>query len=169
MPGQRLEIGRLGAPHGLAGELSVKPHFEGSDTLLRAERVWVVSEDGAREFFVQGARPHGPRVLLKLTGIGDRTAAETLTGARVEVERGLLPPLAPGEYYLVDLIGAAVIGPDGPLGKVTRVLAHPTVDAVEILLADGRTAEQPLVAPFLARVDAAAGRIELASLDGLMT
>lgn len=168
MPEQRLEIGRLGAAHGLAGELSVKPHFQGSDALLRAKRIWVVSEDGAREVGVESARRHGQRVLLKLAGVADRTAAEKLTGARVEVERALLPPLGPGEYYLVDLIGADVVGPDGLLGKVTRVLAHPTVDAVEIALGDGRTAEQPLVAPFLARVDAPNGRIELASLDGLM-
>ncbi|HEY3497997.1 MAG TPA: ribosome maturation factor RimM [Polyangiaceae bacterium] len=168
MPEQRLEIGRLGAPHGLAGELSVKPYFEGSDALLRAPRVWLVKDDEAREFVVEGARQHGQRVLMKLGGIGDRTAAERFTGARLEMERSLLPPLAPGEYYLIDLIGADVVGPEGPVGRVTRVLAHPSVDAIEIALADGRTAEQPLVAPFLARVDAPARRIELASLDGLV-
>jgi 16S rRNA processing protein RimM len=168
MAGQRLEIGRLGTPHGLAGELSVKPFFEGSDALLRAERVWLVGESGEREFSVEGARQHGQRVLLRLGGIGDRTAAEKLTGARVEVERALLPPLAPGEYYLVDLIGADVVGPEGPVGRVTRVLAHPSVDTIEIALTDGRMAELPLVAPFLSRVDAPGRRIELANLDGLM-
>jgi 16S rRNA processing protein RimM len=168
MSGQRLEIGRLGAAHGLAGELSVKPFFEGSSALLQAERVWIVSDSGEREVAIEAARRHGQRVLLKLAGVADRTAAERLTGARVEVERAILPPLAPGEYYLVDLVGADVVGPDGPVGVVTRVLAHPTVDAVELRLIDGRTAEQPLVAPFLARVDAGARRIELANLDGLM-
>jgi 16S rRNA processing protein RimM len=168
MPGQRLAIGRLGAAHGLAGDLAFKPYFAGSDALFNAERVFVVNESGAREMGVESARPHGQRVLVKLAGIDDRTAAEGLTGATVEVERALLPPLAAGEYYLVDLIGAEVIGPEGPLGTVTRVLTHPTVDAVEILLRDGRSAEQPLVAPFVARVDAQAGRIELANLDGLM-
>ena len=168
MSGQHLEIGRLGAAHGLAGELSAKPFFEGSDALLRAKRVWVVNEAGTREFDVEGARRHGQRVLLKFAGVDDRTAAEALTGAKVEVERDLLEPLAPGEYYLVDLIGAEVVGPEGPVGKVTRVLAHPSVDAVEIELVDGRRAEQPLLAGFLKSVDAAGGRIELSTLDGLV-
>jgi 16S rRNA processing protein RimM len=168
MSGQRLEIGRLGAAHGLAGELSAKPFFEGSDALLRAERVWIVNDDGEREVAIEAARRHGRRVLLKLAGVSDRTAAERLTGARLQVDRALLAPLAPGEYYLIDLVGAEVVGPEGPVGVVTRVLAHPTVDAVELRLLDGRMAEQPLVAPFLGRVDAAAGRIELATLDGLM-
>jgi 16S rRNA processing protein RimM len=168
MSGQRLEIGRLGAAHGLAGELTAKPFFEGSDALLHAKRVWIVNDEGAREVAIEAARRHGQRVLLKLAGVGDRTAAERLTGSRLEVERALLAPLAPGEYYLIDLVGAEVVGPEGPLGVVTRVLAHPTVDAVELRLLDGRTAEQPLVAPFVARVDADARRIELANLDGLM-
>jgi 16S rRNA processing protein RimM len=168
MSGQRLEIGRLGAAHGLAGELSVKPFFEGSAALLSVPRVWLVSDAGEREVAIEGARRHGPRVLVKLAGVADRTAAERLTGARIEVERSLLPPLAPGEYYLADLVGVDVVGPEGTLGVVTRVLTHPTLDAVEIRLSDGRTAEQPLVAPFVARVDVAERRIELATLDGLM-
>jgi hypothetical protein len=61
-----------------------------------------------------------------------------------------------------------VVGPEGPLGVVTRVFTHPTLDAVEIRLKDGRTADQPLVAPFLARVEVESRRIELATLDGLM-
>jgi 16S rRNA processing protein RimM len=168
MSGQRLEIGRLGAAHGLGGELSVKPFFEGSDALARAKHVWLVTESGEREVAVEGTRPHGQRVLVKLAGVDDRTAAERLSGAKLEVERELLPPLAPGEYYLADLVGAEVFGPAGALGVVTRVLTHPSVDAVEIRLFDGRTAEQPLVAPFVARVDAPGRRLELRTLDGLV-
>lgn len=168
MPGQRLAIGRLGAAHGLAGELAFKPYFAGSDALFKAERVFVVDERGAREMRVERARPHAQRALVKLAGIDDRTQAEALTGATLEVDRALLPPLADGEYYLIDLVGAEVFGPDGLVGTVKRVLTHPTVDAVEVELWDGRSAEQPLAAPFVSKVDAAGGRIELANLDGLV-
>jgi len=165
---RRLEIGRIGAPHGLAGELRVTLHFTGSDVLEHVRSFVAVSDAGERELVVTALRPHGPAVLVKVEGVNDRDAAASLRGARVEVERDVLPPLAAGEYYLVDLIGATVIGPDGPIGVVTGIATHPSVSSVELKLKDGRAAEQLLSEPWVTRVDADAGTIELSSLDGLV-
>ena len=52
--------------------------------------------------------------------------------AKVLVARSALPALAAGEYYLVDLIGAKVVGPDGPLGEVIDIEVHPTVDCIVV-------------------------------------
>lgn len=166
--GARLEIGRIGAPHGLTGEVRVSLHFSGSDALFQAKRVWLVTESGAREYAVASVRPHTRAVLLMLEGVADRNAAETLRGARVEVERSLLPPLEPGEYYLVDLIGSEVFAPEGRIGEVIGIATHPTTDAVQVKLKDGRIGEQALSAPWVTRVDADAKRIELATLDGMI-
>jgi 16S rRNA processing protein RimM len=166
--GARLEIGRIGAPHGLTGEVRVALHFSGSDALFQAERVWLVSETGAREYAVVSVRPHTRAVLLLLEGIADRNAAETLRGARVEVERSLLPPLDAGEYYLVDLVGAEVFAPEGRIGEVVGIATHPTADSIQVKLKDGRIGEQALTAPWVTRVDAEAKRIELATLDGMI-
>jgi ribosomal 30S subunit maturation factor RimM len=84
------------------------------------------------------------------------------------VRRDALPPLEPGEYYLVDLIGAKVVGPDGELGEVTDVVSHPTVDVIVLRLASGKSAEQALSPPWLSHVDLAARQVVLHSLDGLM-
>ena len=165
---QRLEIGRIGAPHGLTGEVRVTLHFAGSEVFDHVESVVLVTATGERELAVHAARPHGPGVLLHLEGVTDRDAAALLRGSRVEVERSVLPPLAPGEYYLVDLIGANVVGPDGPVGRVTGIAAHPSVSCIELLLTDGRKAEQVLSAPWVTRVDVDAGTVELSSLDGLV-
>jgi 16S rRNA processing protein RimM len=165
---QRLEIGRIGAPHGLAGELRVTLHFAGSDVLEHAKTLVCVTEHGERELTVRAARPHGAGVLLRVEGVNDRDAAVALRGARIEVERSLLPPLAEGEYYLVDLIGATVIGPEGPVGKVTGIATHPSVSCLELELGDGRRAEQLLSEPWVSRVDVDAGTVELASLGGLV-
>jgi len=105
---------------------------------------------------------------VKLQGVDDRNAAETLHGAAVSVRRDALPALDPGEYYLVDLIGAKVTGPDGEIGEVTGVVSHPTVDVIVLRLPDGKSAEQPLSAPWLSHVDVAARQVVLHSLDGLM-
>lgn len=165
---RRLEIGRIGSPHGLGGEMRLALHFSGSEALERARSVFVVTSDGAREVAVKGARPHGRAVLLSLEGVTDRNAAEALRGARIEMERSALPALADGEYYLVDLIGATVTGPDGRVGEVTGIATHPSIACVEVRLSDGRQAEQMLSEPWVTRVDAVAGLIELSSLDGLV-
>lgn len=165
---RRLEIGRIGSPHGLGGEVRVVLHFSGSEALDGARSVFVVTKDGAREVAIASVRPHGRAVLLSLEGVSDRNAAEALRGARLEMDRSALPALADGEYYLVDLIGATVTGPDGPVGEVTGIATHPSMASVEVRLRDGRQAEQPLSAPWVTRVDAEAGTIELANLDGLV-
>jgi 16S rRNA processing protein RimM len=164
----RLEIGKVGPPHGLKGDVHVTLHFAGSDALSAGARVWLVSATGAREFSLRSMHAHGRGSIAGFDGVDDRDSALALRGARLEVERSRLPPLADGEYYLVDLIGATAVGPDGPVGEVIGIAAHPSVASLELRLLDGRLAEQPLAAPWVAGVDVKAGRVELANLDGLV-
>lgn len=164
----RLEIGRIGAPFGVRGELHATLHFAGSDALTAGQPVMLARDSERRELVLRSVRPHGRGIVLGFEGVDDRDAALALRGARIEVERARLPPLEPGEYYLVDLVGARVVGPDGPVGEVIEVVAHPSVLSVTLQLVDGRKAEQPLSEPWVAHVDAEAGRIELSSLDGLV-
>jgi 16S rRNA processing protein RimM len=164
----RLEIGKIGAPHGLRGDVHASLHFAASEALSRAGRVVVVTDDGPRELTLRLAHSHGRGMLLGFQGIDDRDAALALRGARLEMERSALPPLAEGEYYLVDLVGADVQGPAGPVGVVVGIASHPSIASLVIRLTDGRTAEQPLAPHWVARVDVDAGRIELENLDGLV-
>lgn len=164
----RLEIGRIGAPHGLRGDVHATLHFEGSEALGPGVRVWALADGSSRELVVRSARPHGRGMLVSFEGIEGRDAAASLRGSRLELERSALPPLGDGEYYLVDLIGATAVGPDGPVGEVVGVASHPSVTTLELRLVDGRVAEQPLAAPWVRHVDVEAGRVELESLDGLV-
>lgn len=165
---ETLEVGRVSKAHGILGELRVTPHYEASDSLARAQEIWVELENNGVLYQVERARAVPRAFLVKLRGIDDRNAAEALRGATVSVAREALPALEPGEYYLVDLIGARVIGPEGEVGEVTGVVSHPTVDVITLKLVDGRSAEQALSLPWLAEVDVAARRVVLSSLDGLM-
>ncbi|HTA94341.1 MAG TPA: ribosome maturation factor RimM [Polyangiaceae bacterium] len=165
---ETLEVGRVSKAHGIIGELRVTPHYEASDSLARAQEIWLDLKGSSVLYQVERARAVPRAFLVKLRGVDDRNAAEALHGATVSVAREVLPALEPGEYYLVDLVGARVVGPDGDVGEVTSVVSHPTVDVIVLKLADGRTAEQALSLPWLAEVDVAARRVVLSSLDGLM-
>ncbi|MEP7052862.1 MAG: ribosome maturation factor RimM [Pseudomonadota bacterium] len=165
---ETLEIGRVSKAHGILGELRIVPHWEGSDALLHAEQIWLVQNDRSVAYRVERARAVPRAYLVKLHGVDDRNAAEALHGASVTVPRAVLPPLEPGEYYLADLVGAKLIGPEGAVGEVTSVVSHPTVDVVVVRLPDGKTVEQALSPPWLSHVDVEGRVIVLHSLEGLM-
>jgi 16S rRNA processing protein RimM len=149
--------------------VKVRFAYEGSDSLDEAERVWLVSDDGKeQEFVVREVLGQGAHTLLGLEGVDDRDAAAKLTGSHLEVARDEVAPLAPGEYYLADLVGAEVVGPDGRVGDVVGVVVNPSIDCVRIRMTDGRLVEQPLAEPWVRAVDVESRRIELATLDGLI-
>jgi 16S rRNA processing protein RimM len=167
-----LAIGRVARAHGLKGELRVETFFDGSDALDEVDELWLSRQaegaEGAQRHSVEWARAVPKAYLVKLEGVAERDGAEALKGATVWVERAALPPTDDSEYYLVDLIGARVVGPEGEIGTVVEIASHPSVDAVVIRTADGKRLEQPLIDDWIARVSVAEKLIELSTLDGLI-
>jgi 16S rRNA processing protein RimM len=121
-----------------------------------------------RTFKVRGARAADRAVLLSLVGVDDRDAAEALRGSTVCVPRAALPPLADGEYYLCDLVGATVVAPQGVVGEVVEVRVHPSVDTLVLRTPDGVILEQPIADPWIESVDVGEMRVELTSTDGIV-
>lgn len=167
-----LSIGRVARAHGLKGELRVELYFDGSDALSVVDALWLSPAgevpQAARRHLIESARAVPKAYLVKLEGVVERDGAEALRGSTVWVARSALPATGDGEYYLVDLIGAKVIGPEGELGTVTQIATHPTVDALVITTTDGRTLEQPLVPEWISRVSVGEKRVELTTLAGLI-
>jgi 16S rRNA processing protein RimM len=124
----RLEVGRIGRPHGLRGEVVV------TLTTDRAERLAPGShlETDARTLVVAGSRPHQMRWLVEFEGVADRDAAEALRGSTLYADA-----LRSGddELWVHELIGARVRDRDGhDLGIVEAVEANPASD---LLVLDG--------------------------------
>ena len=119
-----LELGVVVGAHGLRGQVRVKLFARDSTSLEQAGRVFVSDREGretehAIQSLGQGSKGH---LILGLSGVRDRTAAEALVGARVLVGRADLPPLAPEEFYLVDAVGCEAVDERGaPLGRVVAV------------------------------------------------
>ena len=159
----------MAKPHGVRGELKVRLHWEPSDTLLEAESI-VLSAAGGRPVTVrvEGARRTPKHVLVKLQGIDHPQAAEQWRGAAVAVPRDALSPLQQVEFFLCDLVDARVFAPDGLVGRVIEVRLYPSVDVVVIRKPDGQVVEQPLADPWVETVDIAAGRVQLATTDGII-
>jgi len=125
----RLEVGRVGRPHGLGGEVAV------TFTSDRAERhaVGAVLYLDDRTLVVETARPHQGRWLIRFEGVADRDAAAALRGAVLSAE-----PLdgEPDEWWVHELVGAEVVDVGGHHhGRVTAVEANPAHDL--LVLEDG--------------------------------
>jgi len=153
-PAERLEIGRIGRPHGVRGEVMV------TLTTDRAERVapgtqWWVDD---REMVVEASRPHQGRYIVRLSGLDDRGAAAALTGTRVYAA-----PMAsePDTLWVHELIGASVVGRDGrDYGRVAAVEANPAHDL--LVLGDGG------LVPVVFVVEHTRGRVIIDPPEGLL-
>ena len=123
-----VELGRIGAPFGLAGWVHVASYTEPPEALLEYPE-WALRPEGAerkRHRLVEG-RLQGERLVVRLEGVESRDGAALLTGAWVEVERAELPPTGDREYYRADLIGLEVTNLEGiALGRVAYFIDAPT-------------------------------------------
>ena len=166
-----VELGRIGAPFGLAGWVHVSSYTEPPEALLRYREWALRPQAGERRTYrpVEG-QPHGERLVVRLEGVDSRDAAALLTGAWVEVERAELPPTGDREYYRADLIGFEVENLEGiALGHVAYFIDAPAGAVMVVAEGEGTdaaTREAPrkehwvLASPtHLRRVDLAAGRI----------
>jgi 16S rRNA processing protein RimM len=160
-------IARIGATHGVKGEVRVKPFTEAPEAIaaygpLRAS-------DG-RELLVERMRGSGPSLIVKFEGIDDRSAAEALAGLDLAVERDRLPETTePAEFYHADLIGLDAVTADGErLGMVVAVHDFGAGDILEIAPQGSARGRGSLLVSFtretVPEMDLAARRIVVAPL-----
>lgn len=116
---------------------------------------------------VERIKPAKGGFLAKLRGVDDRTAAETLHGEELFVERERLPDPGEGEYYQSDLLGLSVYATGGQLiGKLESMVNYGAGDLMEVRATD--RADTVLV-PFKgAEVDIRSGSIHVAIPEGLL-
>jgi 16S rRNA processing protein RimM len=168
-------LAEITRPHGVKGELRLKLFNKASDILLRQDEVLVRMPGGEEhEVSVDRARRADDAILLKLFSVDDRNRAEEMRGALVCVRRRDFEPPEEGEFYTVDIVGAdaMLVADDGiqlePLGRILDVMSYPTLEALVVRPEDeGGDWEVPLTDAFVRRVDIAARRVEILTLEGL--
>ncbi len=159
-------LGTIGAPHGVRGEVRIKA-FTG-DPMAIAD-YGPLSDETGRRFEIAELRPAREVVIARLKGVTSREAAETLTGVKLFVARDKLPePEDEDEFLQADLVGCAVVGPDGTvLGTVAAVGNFGAGDLLDIATPDGRSVLMPFTKAFAPRIDISARRIEAEPPEGL--
>jgi 16S rRNA processing protein RimM len=117
-----VEVGRLGAAHGVRGWVRVQSFTDPPQRLFEWQR-WLV--DG-REMKLLDARPQGDGWIAQLEGVVERDGASRLTGQMIHIERDQLPPAQGREHYRDDLVGFEVKNLEGALlGQVDHFIDTP--------------------------------------------
>ncbi len=123
-----LIVGRLGAAHGVRGWIKVSSYTE-SPVDIFSYSPWRLKLSSRLHGTSQRRnvepidwRQQGKGLVVRLTEIDDRTAAEQLRGAQISVSADCLPALASGQYYWRDLIGLDVVCRGEQIGAVERLL-----------------------------------------------
>ena len=114
--------------------------------------------DHRSEHRVIEGRRQGKSLVVRLSGVDDRTAAEALRGASIEVAREALPPPGERQFYRADLIGFEVWNLEGEaLGVLRHFVDGPT--GALMVVGGGREHWIPAAPPHLHSVDLGARRI----------
>lgn len=154
----RICVARIGAAHGVRGELRLWPFTE--DPLAVMTYGPLTTKDGARTFEIVRARQTKDHLVATLKGVTSRNDAERLNGIELYIARDALPPTDDDEYYHADLIGlAAVRADDSEIGKVVAMHNFGAGDIIEIGTFKGPSLMLPFSNAVVTHVDLAVGRI----------
>ncbi|MCL2777835.1 MAG: ribosome maturation factor RimM [Polyangiaceae bacterium] len=162
-------LAEIARPHGVRGEVRLSLFNAQSDTLLFQDEVLVRLPSGQEhEVSVENARRADDAILMKLFSVDDRGRAAELRGAQICVCRENFPEVEPGEFYVVDVVGAAVCLQNARIGEVVEIVTYPTMQAMLVRADDGQGDwEIPLTDAYIASVDVPLRVVTVLSLDDI--
>jgi 16S rRNA processing protein RimM len=114
--------GLVGRPHGLDGSFYVTAPVPS----LLADGMTLVVAGAERQ--IERRAGTDARPIVRLAGVGSREDAEALRGAELRAEE----TLEEGEFWAADLAGCRVVDGAREIGVVTRMIALPSCEALEV-------------------------------------
>lgn len=159
------EIGTLGKPHGLKGEIRVILNRDDlEDVLVSAGHVFIQG----LPYAVVSVRDAG-HVLLRLEGVEDRDAALILRGARVEVPWAEELEIRQNSDPLTAWVGYAIRDEESgdTYGPIEEIIELPT-QWTALVIMNGKEVLFPLHENLIRSVDPEARVIRMDLPDGLL-
>ena len=128
-------VGLILRPHGLKGEVVVRPETDFPEQRFAVGASLWVQRDGAIELLiVRSSRAHVGRHLVAFEGRETIDEVEALALSELRVPESALTPLGDGEYYWFQYVGTPVVTETGhEVGRVVRV--EPTGGAGVLVVA----------------------------------
>ncbi|MDD2217506.1 MAG: ribosome maturation factor RimM [Eubacteriales bacterium] len=161
---KKIKIGKIVNAVGLKGEVKVYSYSEPS---RYKELTDIYVEEKIHR--IENVRYQKNIVILKLSGIDDRTGAENAKEKYIYIIEDDLPELPEDTYYIKDLIGMSVVDETGEsLGKVKDIIQNAAQDLYEIERANGKLLLIPGVKEFIIDIDLNIKEIKVKLPEGLL-
>lgn len=153
-------IGKVGAPHGVRGEVRIIPLTDFPDRFDSLEKAYLEEE----EITITSVKHNKQFVILKFKDMDDREAVAARNGQLLKVKRSEVAPLAEGEYYGFDIIGLEVYDEQsGHIGQVIEILKTGSND-VYVVGSKGQAQQilVPALKTVVTSIDLDAGKMTVA-------
>ncbi len=141
MLSERLLIGVVVKPQGIAGQVKIKPETDDPDRFLSLQTVLVQTSEQqpAKSMPIEQISVREGFVYAILNGSTSRNVAEAQRGWLLSVPRAEAVALPPDHHFIADLIGCRVVDTQGnALGVLTEVLQPGANDVYVIDRQPGR-------------------------------
>lgn len=158
----RIFLGRIGAAHGIRGEVRIATHTE--DPLAIATYGPLDTDRPGLVVTIEHARLSKNVVIARLRGVSERDAAEKLNGAGLYIERARLPAIEDeDDFYHADLIGLEARLETGQIiGTVTAIPNYGAGDLIEVrALAGNDSFLYPFTRQVVPHIDIAGGYLTI--------
>ena len=164
---QYLPVGKVVSTHGIRGELRVHPLCDGPEFICKLKTLYW-DGNGLKPVSVNHSRPHKNIALVTLSGVETVAQADVLRGKTLYFNRDDVE-LAPGQYYVDDLIGLQAINADtgrqyGTLRDVSFTGAN---DVYHIADETGREYLFPAVPEMIEQINLETGQILIRPIKGI--
>ena len=161
---EKIKIGKIVNVVALKGEVKVYTYSEP----YRYEEIDSVYVENEKRN-IEKVRFQGNMVILKLSGIDDRNAAEAQKEKYLYITEDQLPQLPEDEYYIRDLVGMDVVSEEGEkYGVLSDVLQNTAQDVYEVKRENGKALLIPGVKEFILDVNMEEKKIIVRLPDGLL-
>ena len=156
-----ITIGKCVKPHGLKGEIGVKPITDFPERFEQTPRVFAhKQQDPVKPLIIETVRDRSGGFLIKFKGIEDKTSAESLRGYFLAVTEDELVVLEEDEYWHWELEGLKALDEDGQeIGVLIEVVESPAHDLYVVKTTEGRRHLVPAVREFVPDIDIESGTV----------
>ena len=152
---QWLSAGRVGKPHGLDGSFRVtrpRPELLDKGTTLR------IGERDARIVRRSGT-DESP--ILRVDWITTPEQVREVRGTDLLCSRSEAPALPEGRWWPEDLAGLVAVDGEASVGRVRRMIALPSCEALEVEREGAELLVVPMVADAIRSIDVDAGHVDV--------
>lgn len=158
----RIVIGKVGAAHGIHGEMRIIPLTDFADRFNDLKEVMV----GNEILHIESVKYHKKFVLIRFKEYPVRENAMQLTGSLLTIDRSEAVPLSDGEYYIFDIVGLDVFDmKNQKIGTVDNVFRTGSNDVYQVRSEAGQEILIPALKKVVKEIDIAHSRMVVELLE----